>query len=105
MIYAYPHALCRRGVVVTMDLSASNLDMFETDHWLSAEENCWPICLTRPAFAAGEQEADLPKPEDRAATLMSWSVGELARCLTKKDMEGPAQRKLIKIRDAFLAQD
>ena len=136
MIYAYPYALCCRGVVVTMDLSASNLDMFDTDHWLSSEQNCLVLRLTRPAFAAGEEEADLPKPEDRAATLMSWSVGELARFLTKKDMEGPAQqlrtqgvagedfaavteqvlhkelhlstftsRKLIKIRDTYLAQD
>ena len=136
MMYAYPYALCRRGVIVTMDLSATNLDMFETDHWLSSEDNCLVLRLTRPAFAAEGQEADLTEPEDRAATLLSWSVGELARFLAKKDMEGPAQqlrtqgvagedfsamteqvlqkelhfstftsRKLIKIRDTYLAQD
>ena len=87
-------------------------------------------------FPGETQEADLTEPEDRAATLLSWSVGELARFLAKKDMEGPAQqlrtqgvagedfsamteqvlqkelhfstftsRKLIKIRDTYLAQD
>ena len=92
--------------------------------------------VSLPAFAAEGQEADLTEPEDRAATLLSWSVGELARFLAKKDMEGPAQqlrtqgvagedfsamteqvlqkelhfstftsRKLIKIRDTYLAQD
>ena len=40
MMYAYPYTLCRRGVVATFDLSASNLDMFETDHRLSNERNC-----------------------------------------------------------------
>ena len=40
MMYAYPYTLCRRGVVATFDLSASNLDMFETDHWLSNEKKC-----------------------------------------------------------------
>ena len=94
------------------------------------------VSLPAFAFAAEGQEADLTEPEDRAATLLSWSVGELARFLAKKDMEGPAQqlrtqgvagedfsamteqvlqkelhfstftsRKLIKIRDTYLAQD
>ena len=35
MMYSYVFTLCRRAVVVTLDLSAQNLHMFTKDHWLS----------------------------------------------------------------------
>ena len=35
MMYAYPYTLCRRAVVATFDLSAANLKLLHTDHWLS----------------------------------------------------------------------
>ena len=35
MMYAYPFTLARRAVVATMDLSARNLHLLRTDHWLS----------------------------------------------------------------------
>ena len=31
---SYPFAVARRAVVVTMDLSARNLHLLDTDHWL-----------------------------------------------------------------------
>ena len=39
MIYAYPFTLRRRAVVATFDLSAANLRMLRTDHWLSDARN------------------------------------------------------------------
>ena len=39
MRYAYPFTLARRAVVATMDLSAENLHLLESDHWLSDPKN------------------------------------------------------------------
>ena len=136
MMYAYPYTLCGRGVVATFDLSAANLDMFETDHWLSNPKNCFVLRLTTPAY--GPQHSPLHAPENpvatRADSMRTWSVAALARFLVKADMEVPAQqlraqgvsgddfvdatfsvlhmdlrmspftsKKLLRIRDAFLA--
>ena len=49
MMYAYAFTLCRRAVVVTLDLSARNLHMFTTDHWLSNPLNVLVLRLTAPA--------------------------------------------------------
>ena len=49
MMYSYPFTLCRRAVIVTMDLSAKNLDLLETDHWLSDRKNVKVLNLTAPA--------------------------------------------------------
>jgi hypothetical protein len=94
VMYAYPYTLCRRGIVATFDLSASNLDMFETDHWLSNEKNCLVLRLTQPAFVTKQKPADVGGhlPKSRTETMRSWSVGELASFFAKRDMEGPAQR-------------
>jgi hypothetical protein len=50
MMYAYPYTLCRRAVVATMDLSAANLELFETHHWLSDTRNVIPFRLTESVF-------------------------------------------------------
>jgi len=34
-MYSYGYTLCKRAVVATFDLSAKNLDAFDSDHWLS----------------------------------------------------------------------
>ena len=34
MMHAYKYALCRRASIATFDLSAANLHMLTTDHWL-----------------------------------------------------------------------
>ena len=49
-MYAYSYTLCDRAVVATFDLSASNLDAFETDHWLKNELNVIVLRLTEKAF-------------------------------------------------------
>ena len=50
MVYSYPFTLCRRAVVATMDLSASNCDVFENHHWLSDDRNVIVLRLTSSAF-------------------------------------------------------
>ena len=52
MIYAYPFTLAERAVVVTMDLAAANLDMFETDHWLRDPKNVFVLRLEAPVWRA-----------------------------------------------------
>ena len=94
MMYAYPYTLCRRGVVATFDLSASNLDMFEADHRLSNEKNCLVLRLTQPAYNAKPPTAHVSEQPlmNKRDTMRSWSVGDLASFFAKRDMEGPAQR-------------
>ena len=50
MRYAYPFSLCRRGVVATMDLSAKNLDLLSSDHWLSDRRNVIQLALVEQAY-------------------------------------------------------
>ena len=49
MRYAYPFTLTRRAVVATMDLSAANLDLLSSDHWLSDLRNILLLQLVAPA--------------------------------------------------------
>ena len=71
-----------------MDLSAKNLDMFTTDHWLSSEQNCVVVRLTEPAWIT-------PRVMPRAtrapqARMAQWSTAELYEFLESRDMAGPA---------------
>ena len=50
MMYAYPFTLCHRAVVLTMDLSASNLDYFSRHHWLSDRRNVITLRLDAQAW-------------------------------------------------------
>ena len=50
MMYAYPFTLCRRAVVATMDLSATNLSFFESHHWLSDRRNVILLKLEQRAW-------------------------------------------------------
>ena len=89
MIYAYSFTLCRRAVVITMDMSAANLHLLETDHWLSDSKNVQIVRLTAPAWNAGDE---LPPAHDppRQEVLSAWSVREVVAFLNAKDLEGPA---------------
>ena len=51
MVYSYPYTLCRRAVVVTMDLSASNLAYFTEHPWLSDRRNVIALRLREPVWA------------------------------------------------------
>ena len=43
-------AIAKTIAICLLNLSASNLDQFEKDHWLSSELNVCCLRLTEPAF-------------------------------------------------------
>ena len=49
-VYSYSYSLVKRGIVATFDLSAENLVLFHTDHWLSNKQNVITLYLTEKAF-------------------------------------------------------
>ena len=91
MMYSYPFTLCRRGVVVTMDLSAKNLNLFQTDHWLSNSQNCLVLRLTEPAWEVLVQTTAGGGPQESAKDrLAACSANDLRFLLEAQDMSGPA---------------
>ena len=87
MIYSYPFTLCRRAVVVTMDLAAKNLELFNTDHWLGNSKNCIVLKLSAAAWNDGSPPAPEPRPRDKMAT---WTCQNLHDDLEAHDMTGLA---------------
>ena len=85
MMYSYAYTLCRRAAVVTMDLSAKNLHLLDTDHWLSNPKNVITLRLTEPACV-------MPEPVAPMGTepMAMWGVGAVAAWLESLDMAGPA---------------
>ena len=49
-VFAYSYSFCSRAVVATFDLSAQNLDMLHSDHWLSNRDNVMLLWLTERAY-------------------------------------------------------
>ena len=89
MVYSYPYTLCRVPVIVTLDLSAANLHLFRTNHWLKDEENVVKLCLRAPAFVRpGGSVSPAETPEYK---MKGWSVEETVSFLRGCDLEGPAQ--------------
>ena len=89
MIYSYPFTLCRRAVIATFDLSAHNLHLFRTDHWLKHPENVIVLRLTGPAWQAdGSEQPQAPRRRD---IMHEWTVSETFRFLQECDLEGPAK--------------
>ena len=72
MMYAYPFTLAHRAVVVTFDLSARNLHLLRSDHWLSDPHNVTLLWLQAPAYGP-----DLPPPPAPAAQMEAWSVRDV----------------------------
>ena len=84
-----PCSLCRRAAVATFDLSAANLHLLESDHWLSNRNNVLVLKLTEPAWevAVAAPAAPLPSPRLQVA---AWQVKEVVAFLGAKDLAGPA---------------
>ncbi|CAE7355578.1 unnamed protein product, partial [Symbiodinium sp. CCMP2456] len=62
-VYAYSFSFCARAVVATFDLSARNLTLLETDHWLSNRENVILLELNEPVYSTAQIGAG-PFPVD-----------------------------------------
>ena len=82
MVYSYPYTLARRAIVVTLDLTAKNLHMLSTNHWLRDEKNVICVRLDAPAW----QTDDLPQvAPPRRETMAARSVDELAQFVAGQD--------------------
>ena len=49
-VYSYKYTFAGRAVVATMDLSAKNLDLLKSDHWLSSDKNIILLELKEAAW-------------------------------------------------------
>lgn len=88
MMYSFPYTLARRAVVATMDLTAKNLHLFRTNHWMSNAKNVVCLRLESPAW----QVRLVHHPRDTEAEAMAaWSVEELARRVASEDAEALSQ--------------
>ena len=83
MLFAYPFTLAHRTVVVTSDLSARNLHLLRSDHWLSDPRNVALLWLEAPAYGP-----DLPPPPAPAAQMEAWSVSDVVSFFESKDARG-----------------
>ena len=86
MIYSYPVTLARRGVLVTMDLTAKNFAFLRSNHWLRDPRNVVQIWLSRPAWTslAGDDIAQ-PRP------VATWTVAEVVAFFESHDAAGLGQ--------------
>ena len=81
----FPESTVRTRVVATFDLSAHNLHMLSTDHWLSDARNVVVLRLAEPSWVT---ECDTPV---QAPTPMAaWTVSQVVHWLESSDMAGPA---------------
>ena len=91
MVYSYPFTLARRAVVATMDLTAKNLHLLRTNHWLKDSRNVLCLELVAPAFIPIGAAATVLPPTSRADTLAAWSVHEVAVFYEGRDAVGVAK--------------
>ena len=81
--------LCRKAVVATFDLSAANLRMLQTDHWLSNPKNVIQLHLTAPAWDSSSPAAVAP-PQRPEVSMAAWSADEVVTFVKGRDVAGPA---------------
>ena len=87
MKFAYNFTLTRRAVVATMDLSADNLHLLHSDHWLSDPRNVLQLHLREAAYV---QPDPAQAAVSRAEQMKAWSVKNVVSFLKSVDLEGPA---------------
>ena len=89
MRFSTPYTLCKRAVVVTFDLSAANLHLFASDHWLSDSKNVTLLRLTAPAWETG---APLGAVVAASPTelMKTWTVDNVVAFAHARDLAGPA---------------
>ena len=87
MMYAYAFTLAHRAVVVTFDLSARNLHLLRSDHWLSDPRNVALLWLQAPAYGP-----ELPPPPAPAAQMEAWSVRDVVSFFESKDARALGQK-------------
>ena len=90
MKHAYAFTLARRAAVATMDLSAENLHLLHTDHWLSGERNVRVLRVSAPSLGTpGGAAVPLTSNVDE---MMGWTAKTAIGFLEQADLRGPAAR-------------
>ena len=90
MMYSYDYTLARRGIVVTFDLSATNLHLFQTHHWLSRPENVIVLRLASTAWVRSTISLAASQEQTVQERVALWTVDEVARWLSSQDATGLA---------------
>ena len=85
-----PFTLTRRAVVATLDLSAANLELLRTDHWLSNPNNVRVLRLAQEAWQSDAVVAAAPA-ETPEARMRRWRAAEVSGFLRAEDLDGPAE--------------
>eukprot|EP00973_Karenia_brevis_P021115 2903808-Karenia_brevis.AAC.1 len=91
MRFAFPFTLCRRAVIVTMDLSASNLFLLKTHRWLRDTRNVVQLWLTAPAWVENNTDNAASALRTPADEMKAWTADETADFLRSVDLDGPAE--------------
>ena len=86
MVYSYPYSLARRAIVAAADLSAKNLHMLRTNHWLKNPRNVLVLRLTGSTWEGEAPQVQLSTTE----TMSSWSVEEVGSFFNSMDACGIA---------------
>ena len=94
MVYAYPFTLAGRAVVATCDLTAKNLDMLDTNHWLRDPRNVRVLRLTEPAWQM-EGTLDMSQVAVTRQDLMrGWGVDAVVDFFKSRDASGISRSML-----------
>lgn len=92
MKHAYAYTFARRAIVATMDLSADNLHLLHTDHWLSDPRNVKVLRLTGPSWQNGDDDAAAAQQApSRHDEMTAWSAKTVAGFFEQADLSGPAK--------------
>ena len=91
MRFSTVYSLHRRAVVATFDLSAANLHLFDSDHWLSNPKNVLCLRLTVPAWTLSSPlPPPSPQPDERPEQMRTWSASGVVSWALAQDLEGPS---------------
>ena len=88
MMYSYPYTSARRAIVVSMELTAKNLHLLRTNHWLKEPRNVVLVDLTSASWVgAPSTTGTTPTSEE---TMKAWSVCEVESFYFSRDAAGIA---------------
>lgn len=91
-VYSYSYSFCDRAVIATFDLSATNLDALQKDHWLSNPKNVMVLYLTEAAYVESPpiHVFELPASLVTPPTSPSRGSPRLGQGVMNSSLEGGA---------------
>ena len=76
--------------LVTMDLSAANINKLDSDHWLSDARNVKVLRLNEQAWVSSSSTLPRTVTQDPRDVMRRWRAADVTAFLTANDLEGPA---------------